>query len=218
MKSNSGRRGNASGKDVAFRKPRRPEIAAIAPLSKDSPLSHLVEIEEIPEAGLRIAIRADEAARAAIAKADGLVAIQSLEADLEVAKESATKFRVAGPLRARVVQTCVVSLEAFESDIEAEVEAEFAVSAETRAPLPRGLRDAPFDGGASPTLAARLDAPEPIVDGRIDVGALAEEFFVLSLDPHPRKPGVQFDAEGFSQNSDDVASPFAVLKTLKDGD
>ncbi len=217
MKSNSGRPGNASGRDAPSRKPRRPEIATIAPLSKASPLSHLVKIEEIPEAGLRIAIRADDAARAAIAKTDGLVAIPSLEADLEVVKESATKFRVAGPLRARVVQTCVVSLEAFESDIEAEVEAEFAVAGETGAPLPRAPREARFDSGVSPTLAAQLDAPEPIVDGRIDVGALAEEFFILSLDPHPRKPGVHFDAEGFSQNSDDVASPFAVLKKLRDG-
>ena len=216
MKSNSGRLGNASGRDAASRKPRRPEIAN-APLGKTSPLSHLVEIDEVPEAGLRIAIRADEATRAAIAKADGLVAIKSLEADLDVAKESPTKFRIAGPLRARVVQTCVVSLEAFESDIEAEVEAEFAVGVETSAPLPRGLRDPRSHGSASPTLAAQLDAPEPIVDGRIDVGALAEEFFVLSLDPHPRKPGVQFDAERFSQNSDEVASPFAALKKLKDG-
>ena len=34
------------------------------------------------------------------------------------------------------------------------------------------------------------DAPDPIVDGKIDLGALAAEFMILGLDPYPRKPGV----------------------------
>ena len=36
------------------------------------------------------------------------------------------------------------------------------------------------------------DAPDPIVDGKIDLGALAAEFLALGLDPYPRKPGVAF--------------------------
>ena len=34
------------------------------------------------------------------------------------------------------------------------------------------------------------DEPDPIIDGKIDLGALAAEFFALGLDPYPRKPGV----------------------------
>ena len=36
------------------------------------------------------------------------------------------------------------------------------------------------------------DPPDPIVDGRIDLGALAVEFLALALDPYPRKPGAEF--------------------------
>ena len=31
------------------------------------------------------------------------------------------------------------------------------------------------------------DAPDPIVDGKVDLGALAAEFIALALDPYPRK-------------------------------
>ena len=38
------------------------------------------------------------------------------------------------------------------------------------------------------------DEPDPLIDGKIDLGALAAEFFALGLDPYPRKPGVSFEA------------------------
>ena len=34
------------------------------------------------------------------------------------------------------------------------------------------------------------DGPETFAGDTIDVGALAEEFFALAIDPYPRKPGV----------------------------
>ena len=37
------------------------------------------------------------------------------------------------------------------------------------------------------------DPPEPIVNGAIDLGALAAEFLMLGLDPYPRKPGAVFE-------------------------
>ena len=43
------------------------------------------------------------------------------------------------------------------------------------------------------------DEPDPIIGGKIDLGALAAEFFALGLDPWPRKPGAAFqwpDDEG----------------------
>ena len=33
-----------------------------------------------------------------------------------------------------------------------------------------------------------------MIDGKIDLGALAAEFFALGLDPYPRKPGAEFVA------------------------
>ena len=53
------------------------------------------------------------------------------------------------------------------------------------------------------------DEPDPVIDGKIDLGALAAEFFALGLDPYPRKPGVAFDEE--ETNPEPTDSPFAAL-------
>ena len=58
------------------------------------------------------------------------------------------------------------------------------------------------------------DAPDPIVDGQIDLGALAAEFMLLGLDPYPRKPGVEF-APPSEQDAQDT--PFARLADRAEG-
>jgi hypothetical protein len=70
------------------------------------------------------------------------------------------------------------------------------------------------DVEADDTLAE--DPPEPIVGGRIDLGALAAEFLILGLDPYPRKPGVVF--EPVVQPVDPADHPFAALASLKNPD
>jgi hypothetical protein len=52
--------------------------------------------------------------------------------------------------------------------------------------------------------------PDPIVDGKIDLGALAAEFFALGLDPYPRKPGVEFEPP--VEEEEDKESPFSALR------
>jgi hypothetical protein len=53
------------------------------------------------------------------------------------------------------------------------------------------------------------DEPDEIVDGRIDLGALASEFLTLALDPYPRKPGAAFEPP---VDPDDDGSPFSGLR------
>ena len=75
-----------------------------------------VRLVEVAQSGLRRTLAADEAARARIAKAFELVSLDMLEAEL-----SATPWfdgvQIEGRWRARVVQTCGVSLEDFASDL-----------------------------------------------------------------------------------------------------
>ncbi|MEJ0094500.1 MAG: DUF177 domain-containing protein [Methylocella sp.] len=178
--------------------------------------SRFVAVADVPDTGLKVSISADAEERAAIAQSDGLVAVESLSADLLIARQNRTQFKVSGPLRARIVQTCIVSLDPFESDLEAEVEAEFIAPPENPS-RKRAGRDAEMEANVARPVAAPLDALDPIIDGRIDVGALVEEFFALNLDHYPRKPGVRFDEASFSKPAAE-ASPFTVLKKLKDGD
>ena len=55
--------------------------------------------------------------------------------------------------------------------------------------------------------------PDPIVDGKIDLGALTAEFFALGLDPYPRKPGVSFESPEQPEAS---VSPFSALAIRAD--
>ena len=57
-------------------------------------------------------------------------------------------------------------------------------------------------------MLADEDEPDPVIDGKIDLGALAQEFFALGLDPYPRKPGVAFEQGAESAPAD---SPFSAL-------
>jgi hypothetical protein len=189
--------------------------AESAPVSGASKLSRLVDVNDIPEGGLQVPVQADAAERAGVAKRAGLLAVHLLEADLAITRLDETKLRVAGPLRARVAETCVVSLDPFETGIDAGIEADFVPEARRSVPRRAGSarRPQPVDD-ASSSFTAQLNAPDPIIDGRIDLGALVEEFLILNLDPYPRKPGVRFHGGEFSIAPDETASPFSVLKKL----
>jgi hypothetical protein len=57
------------------------------------------------------------------------------------------------------------------------------------------------------------DAPELLVDGVVDLGAIATEFLILGIDPYPRKAGAVFDPPAAG---DESGHPFAALAALKE--
>jgi hypothetical protein len=66
-------------------------------------------------------------------------------------------------------------------------------------------------GGAA-TIAGPQDPPDPIMNGQIDLGALAGEFLALNLDLYPRKPGVTFEDMSIGGEASRTDSPFAGLR------
>ena len=38
------------------------------------------------------------------------------------------------------------------------------------------------------------DTPEPLAEGYVDLGVIATEYFLLGIDPYPRKEGAVFEA------------------------
>ena len=73
-------------------------------------------------------------------------------------------------------------------------------------------------GGLVEPLSAGLetgDPPDPIIGGKIDLGALASEFLALGLDPYPRKPGAKFQPAGETGTPPDARSPFEILKKIE---
>ena len=174
---------------------------------------------ELSETGRRIDLSADETTRSSIAKAVGIVALPRLDASLELTRHGRDGAHVTGQVTATVVQSCIVTLEPIESQIEEEVDLVFLPPREPAAE-PRRLAD-DFDDddeadverdGAIVADINTEDPPEILHEGAVDLGAVAVEFLLLGIDPYPRKPGAVFDAP---PAGDPVAHPFAALAALK---
>ena len=142
------------------------------------PFSRPFAVSELRDTGHEIAITARPDERQALAAMDGLAAISRLEADFRIARRGRIGLSVIGRVRASVTQTCVISLELFEAEVSEPISVRYDLK---RQETP-DLEAAAFEIGDA-------DPPELVVDGRIDLGALAAEFLALALDPYPRKPG-----------------------------
>jgi uncharacterized protein len=153
---------------------------------------------EAPVAG-----EADAAERAALARRYGALSVERLAFTAEAAPWRGG-LRVSGEARARVTQSCVVTLEPVEAELSERFERRF---------LPEDRLT-----GLDP---ADLDAPEPL-PAALDIGEMAAEAVALGLDPYPRRPGVVFGGraegpEGPEAPEAGRESPFARLAALKRG-
>lgn len=168
------------------------------------PWRALVNVAQIPEGGLHREIEADDRTRAAMAEAAGLRGIASVRAAFDLAHQSGGRVRVAGRVQAMVMQTCVVTLEPVENEIDEEVDLLFAPAEEITPQI-----DADDSDGESTTA----EPPEPIENGMIDLGRLATDVLFLAIDPYPRKPGAVFEPQVAAPDPED--HPFAALKGLQ---
>jgi hypothetical protein len=171
------------------------------------PFSRRVKVDALPADGLPQTIEANPDERAGLAAANRLPAIASLTASFAVRRSGRGGARVTGEVHAEVTQLCVVSLEPFAATVDEPVDVRFAPAATAAAP-----RRVKADEAEVVEVGGE-DPPDPIIDGTIDLGALAAEFFALGLDPYPRKPGVAFDPPEDAQDGDE--SPFAALADPK---
>ena len=173
---------------------------------KPDPWRVPVAVAQIPETGLHRDIEADQAIRNAVADVGGLRDVLSVQASFDVTPARGGRFHVAGHVRARIGQTCVVTLEEMETDIDEPIDLTFAPSEQI--PEMSALVD---EAGESDQETP--DPPEPIENGMIDLGRVATDALYLAVDPYPRKPGAVF--EPVVEAADPEDHPFAALKALK---
>jgi len=171
-----------------------------------NPWRAFVNVAQIPETGLHREIEADVTARATMADLAGLREISSARASFDLTLDRRGRVHVAGTLRARVGQTCVVTLDPVDNEIDETVDVTFAPAEQ----IPQ-LADVVHEVVASD--AEIPDTPEPIVGGVIDLGRLATDVLLLAIDPYPRKPGAVFESE--VATADPEEHPFAALKALQ---
>jgi len=168
------------------------------------PFSRVVRVDSIPRDGQTLDIEASPREREALAALYKLPSIEALSAELTLRRSAGGDVNVTGTVHGRLNQICVVSLEPFPATVDEEIDVRFAPL--TKEAAQRRLSEEPVTFSI-----ADEDEPDPIIDGKIDIGALAAEFFTLGLDPYPRKPGVAFEPPDDEAEADKV-SPFSALR------
>ncbi len=129
--------------------------------------------DRVPRKGSHEVIKADAAECAALAKRFKLPDLHALGARFHITPWRGGGLKVTGTVEADVEQRSVVSLETFRQPVKFVVERYYL---------------SPRDLGEN----ADEDA-DPIINGEIDLGAIAAETLGIELDPYPRKPGEHFE-------------------------
>src|SRR4029450_6299442 len=130
----------------------------------------------------------------------GLTALPRLEASFDVMPHGRGGLHVVGQVSATVGQTCVVTLEPLQNEIDESFDLVFTHA------------DTPSRAGGADAEIPTADAPERLMGGPVDLGEIATEFLILGLDPYPRKPDAIFRSPA---GDEDSAHPFAALAALK---
>ncbi len=160
-------------------------------------------VSQLGKTGLRRALQADEPVRTRIARALGLNALASLEANLRVTPWL-DGVEIEGDWRAVVGQTCGVTLEPFQTELLGHLHRRAAPEGSPALGEPAGEID--VDPEAE-------DPPDRLDGDQVNLGAYVLEDLSLAIDPFPKKPGATFEAPA----SKGEPSPFAVLAKLKGG-
>lgn len=172
-------------------------------MSANRPWSVPVRLDEVPETGLHLDLEADATVRAAVATASGVNDIPQLMASFDIARHGRDGLHVLGTVSARVRQTCVVTLDPVDNEIAEAIDLVFAP--------PSAL--GPLANEVNLGTEA-VEPPETLIDGVVDLGAVAAEFLMLGIDPYPRKPDAVFESP---QSADAGSRPFAALAALRSG-
>jgi uncharacterized metal-binding protein YceD (DUF177 family) len=170
------------------------------------PWSVPVNVVQIPDTGLHRDLEADRAAREAMAEVGGLREVLSASASLDVTPKNGGRFHVTGHVRARIGQTCVVTLDPIENEIDEPIDLVFAP--------PEQIPDlSELVDEATESVKEIPDPPEPIIRGVIDLGRLATDALFLAVDPYPRRLDAVFEPPVEATDPND--HPFAALKALQ---
>lgn len=174
-------------------------------MSRTPVLSRPVAVARIPATGLDMEIVAGEEERAAVAAAYDLRDVKTLSASLTLRVGEKGAIDVSGRVVAEIVQTCIVSLAPVDQRIDEPFSVRFVAPDSPDAPKP------PKPGAEMVIHADQPEPPEILTGPAIDVGVLAEEYFVLAIDPYPRAPGAILPADAARPRDHGGDSPFAAL-------
>jgi uncharacterized protein len=171
---------------------------------KSFPLNQVVTRDQVSEGGLDLRIDAKPDELVGLANYLDVPSVAAMSAKLTVSQWRGRGLAVRGTVTARVTQSCIVTLEPVEGAIDEAVETFFSPDV------------APRLAGIMPEAAEVPDIDvEPLINERVDIGALICEHLAIGLDPYPRKQGATFPSEGENEDEKEKSGAFAALASLR---
>ena len=176
----------------------------------DTKFYRVLVLDELPTTGETVSLTANDETRQNIAERLNLDGLNSFAGQLSVAPAPGREIHVSGRMAAKVVQTCVVTGDMLENDLDVDIELTFTTDPERAHVDVDELDD-----------ENTVETPELVENGQLDLGEIAIEELSLNIDPYPRKPGTPFvdistDKTGEVDDEIEKANPFAKLAALKD--
>lgn len=182
--------------------------------------SHIILEDDVVSKPSKLTITANETERKAVAKRLGIVAIERLETDLTLTRNKGNMvIHIVGNLRATVTQRCIVTLEPVTEVIEEEYEGWFADSNQAVSFAKAKRERMTLQEQMEQPLLEEQEDPEPIIDGKIDLGEFTTQYLSLALNPYPRAEGAEhvnkYVKNKGAEDEDIYDNPFAALKEWK---
>ena len=167
--------------------------------------SRMIEVGSIAPDGLRLEIGATTEECMALAERLGLEGIENLTAEAKLTLPTKRRIRLEVTFLADVLQLCVVTLEPLTSSLSEQFQLIFSTDAEAE-----WKEEVIFDATAD-------DPPEPLLEGRIDIGEMIAQHLATLIDPYPRAPLAAREAWQVTIGAEDSVehSPFRKLAKLK---
>ena len=181
---------------------------------------HIVNADELGVEVDELTLTPNEKDREKIANLFDILEVKALKADLKFKRvQGGLVIRIDGKFNADVLQRCVVTLDPVETHIEEDFKAWYADPEQAISfNKARQQREMQKQHGEAP-IVDESDDPEPIEDGKIDLGDVVTQFLSLSIDPYVHKEGVEYEI-GDDQNRPETSparkNPFEKLKEWKD--
>lgn len=174
-----------------------------------STLHCVFETERLDADGESLSINATPAERQTLVEQLDLASLDRLDAAVTMKRlDDGQSIELNVHLSADLAQSCVITLDRIAQHIDERFRLVY-----TPAVGPGSEVDAVI------VAIDQEDPPEPLIDDKIDIGAVIEEHLVLAIEPYPKKDGaILADEHRTTAGSDDnqPVNPFAALSVLKE--
>lgn len=167
--------------------------------------SYPLKIEELGSGLQSYKLSADKDELKILAEILQVPAVNSFEAEIKLNfKKKQGELRVTGKVKANLSLISVISLEPFKKDYSTDFEILYDTNAS-------------YEDVYEDDEDIKLDVPDIVIDGKIDLADIAIEQLALIMEDYPRLEGEEFEAVIEEDDDENIANnPFAVLKKLKE--